>query len=207
MSYGFDMFFKECKPEDVLDTCLDIVKRIINNPDKHIRSSIYYLPSIRHNINAYPGDELWLYSLFNFKFVYWSQFNLLGLCCRDFGDAEKDFNKHVYFQNSCDQDYEYEDWPDIKCFSDIIFQVVNMSIKQLVANFDSYTIEEISRDINYYKRCLVYSEIYDTLDLDNWLYGHDGNFKRITINGIESSEVKYKLIDKLNKIISKEGLI
>lgn len=210
MSYGFNMFFIECKPENVLNTCLNIVKKIVDNPDKLIQNSLIYVPSIRYNIEnryAYTYNSLWLYSLFNFNFVYWEQHELLGLVGESFGDIESNFNKSVYFQNSCDQDYEYADWPTIKCFSDIIFQVVNMSIKQLAENFDDYTMEEINHDINYYKRCLVYSKIYDTLDLDKWLYGHDGDFRRITINGIESSEIKYQLMDKLNEIISKEGLI
>lgn len=57
-------------------------------------------------------DEYWLNTLFTSRFVYWPNYDLLGVSGYKFpGEIENWFDGHFTFQNSSDQDYDYETWP------------------------------------------------------------------------------------------------
>lgn len=208
MSYSFGMFFTDCQKENVLDKCLSIVKKIVDNPTDLIEQNEYYIPSRRYDLDKHTASRFnmaWLYDLFNFKFVYWEKYNLLGLCGYKFNDtAEKEFIKHVTFQNSCDRDYDYFDWPQLPCFSQIIANVNTMNIEQIITEYNKYhlisvTKDEVNSDISYHKRNLVYDKIYEMLDLNNWLWGNDGDFQKITINGIDTQETLIRLLKYIKK--------
>ena len=207
MSYSFGMFFVECKPKKVLDKCLDVTNIITDNAEAYIKDNDYFLPSNRYSIDqkhiARELDRFWLYSLFNFKFIYWEKYNLLGFCGYNYGkQVEKAFTHHIGFQNSTDQDYEYACWQGIDCFDKIISEVNDMNTQQILTylnrEYSDYTEEDIDKNISYYKRSIVYNKIYEMLDLDSWLWGKDGNFKRITMCGIDSQETHMKLQNYLS---------
>ena len=119
MSYEFGMFFTECEPKNVLSTCLSIVNTIVDNPDELIKDNVSFCPSRRFKsqLDLYVArnfDQTWLYEIFNFHFVYWKQYNLLGLSGYNYGENVNNlFKCHICFQNSSDQDYEYDIWKGI----------------------------------------------------------------------------------------------
>ena len=119
MSYYFDMCFWSAsslstamkKAQEVVAACCttECMRQTLED-------NIYYAPSIRMLANvenwrmAVQADSTWLYRLFTFRFVYWKEHNLLGMV----GTLPKNGPKAtgaVYFQNSCDQDYDLKTWP------------------------------------------------------------------------------------------------
>lgn len=213
MSYSFGMFFMECKPEEVLCKCLEITKKITDEPTKLLDANRLYLPSYKYQISSENEflnakgifDQMWLYQLFNFRFVYWKDYQLLGLCGYDY-NVKPDFKLHVEFQNSCDQNYEYSTWQGITCFETVISEVESMTLEQILNAYgDGYSIEEIETDLPYYKKSLIYKRIYDMLNLDSWLWGTEGNFQRITMNGIDTTE-KFNSLSATLRQFSKKSI-
>lgn len=127
--------------------------------------------------------EMWIQDIFQLRFVYWVQYNLLSLCGDDYPSVVTDlFGPHVGFQDSTDQDYELSTWDaNIPLFQKII--------NETPENGGSF-FEDRSDKLpeGYAYRSAVYQEIFKTLDLDSWLYGRDGPFERIRMTGLTSME-------------------
>lgn len=210
MSYSFGMFFTECTPDKVVSTCNSVVKTIVDNPIELIANNIENIPTIKfkdktEDYITRSFDIAYLYQLFNFPFVYWKQYNLLALRGYFYGtEVEKLFKKHVCFQNSTDQDYDYDVWSGIVDFDIAIWKAKSTSNDELIKKYkEEFGDDEEPEDIEYYRRTYLYDMIYKSLDLDNWLYGADGKFERITINGIPNIETQIKLYSELIDIINR----
>lgn len=204
MSYSFNMLFTSCEPKNVLDKCLSISKSIVKKPYKYIDYNRLYIPSEKYDLSERiksSFNDMWLYRLFNFNFVYWEKYNILGLLGENYGDIDKDFDTQIYFQNSVDQNYDYDVWNGIPYFEGIATEIKSMP-KEYLITISDYDSEDIENDTDdYYKKCIVYDTIFTSLDLDNYLYGKEGNFKRITINGIDSEETLYEIKKCLRLIV------
>ena len=127
--------------------------------------------------------EMWIQDIFQLRFVYWAQYHLLALCGDDYPDAVTNLlGPSVGFQNSTDQDYELSTWAvTIPLFQKIISETPKEG-GSLFEDCDDGLPE------GYAYRSTVYHEIFDALDLDNWLYGRDGQFERIRMSGLTSTE-------------------
>ena len=215
MSYCFGMFFKQVKKEEVIDIMNQCAKYLIENSYEYIKKSVYYIPSVRNR-----GDEItneyWLDTLFSLNFVYWDDINLLGLSGYEYPcEIRKMFTTHVTFQNSTDQDYEYDDWNDkIDVFKECKQYVEKLSDSDIAGLFneDSLADDDIAGlfnedsladdDLDYYRKTCLYNKIYEKLSLEDWLYdNYSDSFKRFKINAIDSSEKKFNINTKLKKFL------
>lgn len=206
MSYSFGMFFKQIEESDVLDFFSKANNIMIKESQKIIIKSKFYIPSLRSNKNGNEVDEYWLDTLFTLNFVYWKEFNLLGLSGYSYPEElESLFDCHIGFQNSCDQDYDYEYWSDkIMIFKEIKEKTINSSLKDIInycKEYKSYSDEDeedIKKNIEYHKKSVLYDKIYCKLALGSWLYGQDDDaFSRYSINPIDCMEKKYDIIFQL----------
>lgn len=111
-------------------------------------------------------DKEWLYSVMMIKFVYWKKYNLLGVV----GSGPDGWHS-VGFQNSCDQDYEFSEWPKLKFFKDIISEITNMSDAEII---EAENLDE-DDDVDYWRRSRVYSQVFKKLGLNEWLYSRDND--------------------------------
>ena len=103
--------------------------------------------------------EMWIQNIFQLRFVYWAQHNLLALCGADYpGDVMSLFGPVIDGVSTADKE----------------------SIESILG-FDC-------DDEGYARRSAVYAAIFGTLDLSNWLYGRDGRFERIRMSGLTSQE-------------------
>ena len=209
MSYAFNMFFTECRQEDVMDKCLMTVENIMANAKEYMKDNSFFMPYNKFDLEGmrykHAFTDAYLYRLFNFRFVYWPEHKLLGFS--HFEGNIKDLIKEqfpmcIYFQNSCDQDYEHATWNGISLFEEYVERAKTMSAQEIVSNSDGYysdrDVEDIEEDIEYYRRAIVYRMIFNDLNLNDWLYGRENDsFKRFAINGINSME---RLLD-LNSML------
>lgn len=214
MSYSFEMAFTECNKEDVLEKCQEIIRSIMNDVKFYLSKNIYYMPSNRYAMEdriSYHFDNVWLYKIFTFSFVYWEKYNLLSLVGYDYIFPDKTngmFDMRFTFQNSTDQDYDYSEWFGINCFEHEVAKVKSKSDEEIIkiCGIELDDWDNKSDAIEYHKKTLIYDNIYKLLDLDNWLYGRTGDFQRITLNGIETEEKYYELSGILRKIKKEEGI-
>ena len=117
--------------------------------------------------------EYWLAgSIFTLRFVYFEEYKVLALIGHGYNFLNKFFDGGVYFQNSTDQDYNYRIWDKIPPFKAIADRIKDMSKEELLEylNRRNYGIDEedISRDVEYFKRTAVYDTIYSSIEKDLW---------------------------------------
>ena len=209
MSYWFKMHFKEIKETDVLDYCIQLANGCKQNSEEILKKNIFYIPSIRFDMDILldkseyrrtwqEADRNWLYILFSIKFVYWADKKLLGIVGNIPESVERSL-KTIEFQNSADQDYEYECWQGINYFNKIVRIFRNADAGSIAAQSE-YSKEDIIEDIDYYRKSAIYKEIYDSLELDFWLYNEPGNFKVFSIQAINNTEEYFKLANRLEVV-------
>ena len=124
MSYRFDMCFIQCKSlTDAYEKARKFTEQYYKNADEVIAQNEFYIPSRRNTLPDHIANRLndyWLYGLFSIRFVYWKKYKLLGIS-GDYPEKMMEMvDMHQYFQNSCDQDYEYESWKGVKLFEGIV---------------------------------------------------------------------------------------
>ena len=189
MSYYFTMSFATVPDRaSAFSLCQQAVNRLCEKPAarEHIRNTYpFFLQrcSFEHVEPTNFLREMWIQDIFQLRFVYWEQYNLLSLCGDDYPCVVTDlFGPHIGFQNSTDQDYELSTWDaNIPLFQRIISETPK----------DGNTLFEDCDDNlpeGYAYRSSVYQKIFKTLDLDNWLYGRDEPFERIRMTGLTSME-------------------
>lgn len=196
MSYSFGMFFKQVKDKnEAFAIALQASELHYKNAADVVHNERYYIPSIRSDRDKGSADRYWLNEIFTLRFVYWEKHKLLGMSGFDFSKEVEDlFDCHVHFQNSCDQDYEFDTWAhEIDLFREYKVRYVSMPVEELKFHLDDddYTLEEIKEMADYYRRSLFYSFIYEELHLNNWLWDNeDRTFQRFAINALDSQEKK-----------------
>jgi len=208
MSYSFGMFFKQIKEKDVLSFFHQVSEIMIKNSTEVLDINKYYIPSVRSNkMNEYV-DEYWLDTIFSLKFIYWEEKELLGMSGYNYPQELVElFDCHIGFQNSYDQDYDYNTWSDnITFFKQCKKLCINKTALEILQMYeddkDWYTEKEIEEKIEYHKKSVLYNMIYKGLALDCWLYGKNDNcFKRYTINAIDCIEKKIDIHQQLKALI------
>lgn len=117
--------------------------------------------------------------VFTYRYFYNKELNLLGIYGLP-NSLREIFDDTLGFQNSCDQDYEFEYWDKVEPFKVIADKYKAMSPQEVWKEFkksrDSYTEEEFmdpkENHIEYYAKTLCYEEIWETY-LEKTLYNED----------------------------------
>ena len=181
MSYHIDLSFKAVESrEEAMDLGVRFSRMVAESPyaDKLIHDNICY--AIRQCSGDESGNTMrgWLYSLFNVQLWYWPQHKLVAIIGRDWPDACMEaFGLQPHeFQNSCDQDYEFESWPDMEFFQKEISGAKTMDLD----------LEEYGEcDEGYARRSALYGNIYDALGLHDWeLDNQTEKYEQMAFSGI-----------------------
>lgn len=227
MSYYFDMCFWSAsslaaamkRAQKVVDACCttECMRQTLED-------NLYYAPSIRMLASvenwrmAVQADSAWLYRLFTFRFVYWKKYKLLGMVGTLPNNGPKATGA-VYFQNSCDQDYDLKTWParipffrdQIKKFSSLLDMSPKETFNALLQEefIDEESIREIinedgcnSDTAQYYVLSALYKDIFGTLQLNDWLWGKENDaFQRFSLCGIHTTELQYELERYMKRLV------
>ena len=174
MSYAFDMYFKNVENKlNAFEFC-DKITKMFTEKDiakEWIERNKFGIPQIRFSCNVdrlqdnqegkwvaerileYTRDY-WISNLFTFSFFYWEEYNLVGLILNACPlQIANEFDKKISFQNSCSQDYDYEEWGNnIPCFIETIEKIKNLNLEELsymVENTDNIFFKENQYDNSY----------------------------------------------------------
>lgn len=191
MSYYARIYFKKVESmEDgikLLNTfikdysTIDNIKKVLEDNRYYLYRDIYnselkldkkdpykYITILRHLFQP----------LLTFKAMYYPEYKLIGICFYDTTNTiNKYFDNFIEFQNSCDQDYDYNTWDILgDFFINKAKEFETLSVDELIKT-SKYFLEDYNDDkeyflkhIDYHRRSAMYNFVWDTLDLDNWLY-------------------------------------
>lgn len=181
MSYSCEISFKKIESDKVYDFLVEMKKFILNNLDSIAEDNYAYAPFIRYlnkpfskleNFAERDLCENWVRNCLTFKYFYLPEDQLLGVY--GIPDCVKSlFDDCIYFQNSCDQDYEFSTWRYVDLFCGIAYKWQNYSDEYVInkLNLD----EEQQEDLDYYRRSACYDEIWNLIgytleDTDSVIY-------------------------------------
>ncbi len=203
MSYHFDMTFYTAPDRlSAFSQTQELANLFVSldNAKVHLRQTLPFAISQYNSLSGNfkkpfdPDDgafrqwlDTWVRSAFHVHSVYWPELHLLGVL----GNVpEVVFGTHpIPFQNSTDQDYDLDIWPNLDFFTDIIKKYSDMSDKEVLQERYGEDVPYSKPVADYSRLSLVYEKVFEALDLDSWLYDRRGNFERISMNGLTTTDL------------------
>lgn len=200
MSYSFDMQFEFVPAwQEALNTAADcaLIVEQRENIRSLIKENIRFLKYRLGKNTPRPYEvENWVAAISTLRFVFWPEHELLALVGNAWPGLKGAFAKSVYFQNSTDQDYELKEWEGIcPYFDNLCIEFERMTPAELAKTglFGGYTPEELSGNVEYYRRTGMYAQVFKGLQLNDWLYGRNNPaFRRFSMGALQTQE---KLLD------------
>lgn len=195
MSYSCQIHFKTIKANEVYSFFQELKSKLISKSNDIAKDNFIWLPSIRDDYKYKDIDKFivreinrsWVYnSLFKYRYFYIPQYELLGIFSLPEGFEEM-FDNVSYFQNSCDQDYEFSYWKGIPIFEKIAEKWENATNEEVYRHFKYPDEHEEPMDYDYYRRSFAYGEIWEMFE--DYLYRDDLCVYLSILGGYEISEV------------------
>lgn len=177
MSYSCTISFKQIAGNDVYSFLQEFKKVTTERFESIANSNASFSPisrslslgadRIKMTDELLGATENWARNtVFKYRFFYNSDLQLLGMYGVD--ECMKDmFNCTVHFQNSCDQDYDYNEWSGIKYFESVVEKWKNSEDEKVIENFKETIRSEWDakeNDIDYWKKSFVYREIWGNFE-------------------------------------------
>ena len=134
-------------------------RTIKNNFQKILENESERIITLKDKVENWLSDKV-----LKFRCFYLSDKNILGIygvdkICQDI------FDNTTYFQNSTDQNYEYEVWNGIEIFEAIVDNWKNISDEEILQ------LDSNCEDFEYFRKESIYKSIWkmfeDTLEDDN----------------------------------------
>lgn len=186
MSYSCLISFKTIDPKDIYRFFQELKKAATDRIDQIALDSPSFSPIMKAYHFQDPFEitdqmrkdtERWAKeSIFTYRYFYDAERSLLGVyslptCMRDL------FDLTFGFQDSCEQDYDFEDWNGVSSFEAVADKWRNMPRDQVVdrmnKDLDPELIIEINDDqIDYYRKTFCYNEIWKTIE---WTLNNDSS--------------------------------
>ena len=170
MSYHADISFKVLKHEEIYPFFQTLKERASHSISEIAEDEFLYMPSVRYEhfyADVRPEvktrvDEAWAKGAFTMRFFYLAEHNLLGV----FGvptAVRNVFDETIYFQNSCDQDYDFDEWAAVPVFAQIAEKWRTATDEAVRAKYGAEREGECDEDcidLDYYRRSFAYDEIW-----------------------------------------------
>lgn len=194
MSYSAQINFKTVREGELYGFLRKIKDACKSKFDEIAGDDFIFMPSIKNDYMLKKDsewakeqlDRAWMRnSVFSYRFFYIPEHNLLGV----FGvpSAVKDiFDLTCYFQNSCDQDYDFEEWKGVPIFEQIAEKWKNATDEEVYKTFEFPDEYEEPIDYDYYRRSNAYDEIWKMCE--TYLYNEDDVVYISMFGGYELAE-------------------
>ena len=185
MSYFCQISFIEINAEDIQNFFIYLKKAARERSKYAVEANYVYSPTnhgftlknLDENtdslyLNKYQIEQKdWVRKVYTYRWFYLREHHLLGV----FGVGAElfdCFDSTLSFQNSCDQDYDFEYWDKVKIFKDIAQKHKTDTWKD-VDPYNDYTEEERTDEkLEYLRKSACYDEIWTTY-LEDKLYDRD----------------------------------
>lgn len=184
--------------------------------EKIIKEETFFKAHSEEIVKIERENENWVLKLFTFRW-YWDFEKEVLMVYSLPKQLQSLFDNTVGFQDSCDQDYEFEEWSGIKYMEEIAMKWKCLPDETIISKYKerySYPGEEIIEsdiDINYYRKSFCYEDIWDRIEwtlynddrivylclFSNWDYNVLKRCNIATVNGIR--EDWFKIVDKENE--------
>lgn len=188
MSYSCYISFKTIEANEIFNFMVNLQKETVNLFEEIANENFLYSPfsqkMVEYNedfkqeysktrMEIFKEAESWAQKCFNYKWFYMSEINLLGI----FGIPTclyKLFDSTIYFQNSCDQNYEFSTWNGVPQFEKITQKWINKTDEEIFKVYESENACLIKKDkfdekrVDYYRKTYIYDEIWAMFS--NFLY-------------------------------------
>ena len=124
MSYCAQVSFKQMPIEDIEGFCEKIKQTIKDKEEEVVEADCVFSPFSRHpqedEHKNFFATIKWAQDIFTYRAFTLRRDNEVIFCVAGLPDCvEKLFDATVYFQNSTDQDYEFETWDNVPWFKEI----------------------------------------------------------------------------------------
>lgn len=174
MSYSCTIGFKEIKPENLYEFLLKFKSEIKNHMEELAETEYMFHPiskdfhyddideAVKDYDYMYKGADWAKEYVFKYRWFYMPEHNIVGVFSID-KCLNYLFDNVSYFQNSCDQNYDFEDWNGLKLFEDIAKKWKNMSedeVKKAFYSDDWHDEDDTMDDADYYRKSYCYDEIW-----------------------------------------------
>ena len=187
MSYNCEISFKEISGEDVYDFLLKFKQEAIAHISEIAERNAWYSPlfrkyssnndsTITHELRDETIDWAKL-SVFRYRYFYNKKLQLLGMYGVD-DSMQSLFDCTVYFQNSTNQDYSFDEWNGVKYFVEVANKWKQTSDEEVkawhTAEYNEPWDQEdrsYTCDLDYYRRSAAYREIWQ--NFEQTLYDDD----------------------------------
>ena len=191
MSYGAQICFKTIPAKDLFGFFQNLKTECSQKFKEIAKDNFLYLPSKRSEykkIDEYLQEQAnrsWMRdNIFSFRYFYLPELELLGMFSIP-NEVENLFDTSIYFQNSSDQDYEWEVWNGVEKFEAVAYKWQNLSneavFKHYRTNDGGFSDDEESTfDYDYYRKTFCYDEIWDLID--KFLY-HESQVVYLSLYG------------------------
>lgn len=176
MSYSCTIGFKTIKPDEIFSFLVKFKKETITHFEDIAETEYMWHPLAREfhytdidevlsgkkkHEYMYSGADWAETSVFKFRWFYIAKYNLLGIFSID-KCMNYLFDNVSYFQNSCDQDYDFADWKGIPVFEEIATKWKNATEEWIKNIFyvEWHDEDDTIGDFDYWRRSYCYDEIW-----------------------------------------------
>ena len=191
MSYSCFISFKQLECNEIYSFLKKIKAAAIENMDEIAADEYHYCPLCRNELylpdnymdisrEKKESSKNWAINcVFMYRYFYDEEHHLLGM----YGVTNKLqdlFDATVHFQNSCDQNYDKDDWEGVKLFEETYDRWMSYSKNDIVQKYNEKNGDNAWEDehsdneeywLDYYRKDMCYNEIW--MLFEDTLYYHD----------------------------------
>ena len=200
MSYSAEICFKTVSGQELYAFLKQIKDACKEKFEDIAKDEFIYMPSVK-NDHLLKNDSEWAKeqidrgwmrnSAFSYRFFYIHEHNLLGVFSVP-SAINNIFDLTCYFQNSCDQDYPFEDWNGIPVFEEIANKWKNATDSEVKEYYHKrwgeVWDEKENSDLDYYRRSFAYDQIWSFCE--KYLYNEEEVLYISMFGGYEIAEQK-----------------
>lgn len=180
MSYSCCISFKKIPAEDIQEFFVVMKNKVKETSDEIAKQNFHYSPASRalnsKNLSSW-GDcpekdkseqENWVSKIFCYRWFYLKEQKTL--CIFGIPDSLYNlFDTTIYFQNSTDQDYDFDTWSELEFLAPIVEKCKTLTPEQINEIEGDEDPKYYIDHLDYYRKSLCYQEIWGTY-FDRMLY-------------------------------------